>query len=402
MLIALNLSKSGYASVTLDSSSFFLKYHFIPAQMRAVQGSEGDGPRFTCRLYNKVEESSGMSALLSVFKARLGEARDRDTAIEKCELSIQDRSQNVECRIVVKVFCRHGKLPLGQLEAFWAEHVLTHKGSGVVKTYRLTYEDAEVTHALFDKNGAHNRWTISAATLKEFVEHFGPKTEQLDVFSENGRATFTSYTEKIMDGKEVLKQPLQTSVAIDVAEFAEFAVEEKLHIAISVRDFRTIVAHADTLHASITAQYSRPTRPMQLTYDEGGMGCAFTLMTIGDHRGGSLTPAPAIARAASNTTSRQASTAPAVHEPRQNNGSMPPPESTAPRTFQREKANNQPKRPSPPPRKGRLDYESLFYPDEDDDGRWDAQGADNEDEDMLRWDASADNVRRLEPSVDVV
>lgn len=71
----------------------------------------------------------------------------------------------------------------------------------MLKTYKLTYESTEVMHALFDKSVATNRWSISARVLKEFVEHFGPRTEQLDFYSENGKATFTSYTEKIMDGK---------------------------------------------------------------------------------------------------------------------------------------------------------------------------------------------------------
>lgn len=72
---------------------------------------------------------------------------------------------------------------------------------GVTKTYKLTYESIEIMHALFNKNAAKNRWSISASVLRSFGEHFGPKTEQLDIYSENGRAIFTSYTEKIMDGK---------------------------------------------------------------------------------------------------------------------------------------------------------------------------------------------------------
>lgn len=48
-------------------------------------------------------------ALLSVFKGRLLDARERDTAIENCELSIQDNPDTVECRLIVKMFCRHGR-----------------------------------------------------------------------------------------------------------------------------------------------------------------------------------------------------------------------------------------------------------------------------------------------------
>ena len=72
---------------------------------------------------------------------------------------------------------------------------------GVTKTYRLTYESVEVLHALFNKHAAKNTWTISAYTLKAFGEYFGANTEQLDISSEGGRATFTSYTEKVANGK---------------------------------------------------------------------------------------------------------------------------------------------------------------------------------------------------------
>lgn len=71
---------------------------------------------------------------------------------------------------------------------------------GVLKTYRLTFESAAPKHALFNKESAKNRWAISSKTLREFVEHFGPQTEQLDIYSQDGRATFTSYTEKVMAG----------------------------------------------------------------------------------------------------------------------------------------------------------------------------------------------------------
>lgn len=73
--------------------------------------------------------------------------------------------------------------------------------TGMTKTYRLTYESVEVMHALFDKTVASQGWRIRAGVLREYVEFFGPKTEQLDIVAMDGRANFTSYTEKIQDGK---------------------------------------------------------------------------------------------------------------------------------------------------------------------------------------------------------
>ena len=42
---------------------------------------------------------------------------------------------------------------------------------------------------------------MGADALKTFVEYFGAGTEQLDFWVENGRVTFTSYTEKVVSGR---------------------------------------------------------------------------------------------------------------------------------------------------------------------------------------------------------
>jgi cell cycle checkpoint control protein RAD9A len=72
---------------------------------------------------------------------------------------------------------------------------------GMTKTYRLTYEPVEIMYALFDRTAATQGWKISARTLREYIEFFGPKTEQLDILASDGKAVFTSFTEKIQDGK---------------------------------------------------------------------------------------------------------------------------------------------------------------------------------------------------------
>ncbi|KAI9719826.1 MAG: hypothetical protein M1812_003315 [Candelaria pacifica] len=247
-------------------------------------------------------------------------------------------------------------------------------------------------HALFDKTNANNRWTIQSTVLREFIEHFGPRTEQLDIYSDNGRATFTSYTEKIMNGKETLKQPLHTSVAIDTLEFQHFNVEDKLHIAISVKDFKAIVTHADTIRESISAFYSQPMRPMQLSYQGHGMTCEFTLMTIGDSRGGSATPIPPPVRGQTLVpTSRQGSNLSMQRASEPAQSAMLPPTRVKPRTFTQEQARRGERKLSPPPPKASLEPESLFLSDVQDDRRWDEPEYGNDDDDMLGWDASTDH-----------
>lgn len=68
-------------------------------------------------------------------------------------------------------------------------------------------------HAIFKQELVRNRWTISSRTLRGFVEHFGPKTEQLDIYSESERANFMSFTEKIMSGNgKSLRNPSNITV----------------------------------------------------------------------------------------------------------------------------------------------------------------------------------------------
>jgi cell cycle checkpoint control protein RAD9A len=73
----------------------------------------------------------------------------------------------------------------------------------MTKTYRLTYESVEVMHALFDKTSATHGWKIASRVLREYVEYFAPKAEQLDLYADNGKAVFTSFTEKVDDGKRM-------------------------------------------------------------------------------------------------------------------------------------------------------------------------------------------------------
>lgn len=165
---SLNLSKTAYASFIFNGSQFFEKYQF----RSSVQGTDGETPRtWACKLQNR--------ALLSIFKKRQIDNKEKDTSIERCEFELQARADETECRLVIKLFCRFS----------------------VIKTYRLTYEAAEVLHATFDKQGSPNTWKISSRTMRDVVEYFGPKTEHVDWSLHDDKVTFTSYTEKVQVGR---------------------------------------------------------------------------------------------------------------------------------------------------------------------------------------------------------
>ena len=49
-----------------------------------------------------------LQALQSVFKGRANDVRGRETTVERCDVSIQDQPDKTECRLVVKMLCKHG------------------------------------------------------------------------------------------------------------------------------------------------------------------------------------------------------------------------------------------------------------------------------------------------------
>lgn len=324
-------------------------------------------------------------ALLSVFKGRLYDPLGRDGAIDRCEVSVQDRENETQCRFIVKMICNQG----------------------VIKTYKLTYEAVDVMHALFDRNTACNTWSMHSGAVKEYIEYFGTKTEMLDISAgEDGRCVFKSYTEKISNGKEILKHPLVTAVAVNTSDFDDFNVQAGLHIIISVKDFKAIVIHADTLKTSLKAYYSQPTRPLQFSYGCDGLLCEFTLMTSGNHTAAPQTPTPA-PQMPSRQTSRAPSMATERTETRSIRSDMPPPIEPASRRDRSGRLRNPGSRQDSSAvqsQKSWQETESLFVSeDAQDQGDQDEQDLaweplDYEKEETLGWDASADQNASVFPT----
>ncbi|EXJ81031.1 hypothetical protein A1O3_07319 [Capronia epimyces CBS 606.96] len=376
---SLNISKTTHAAFTLNSS-FFDRYHFSPGPAQP----QPQPKIWTCKIQNR--------ALLAIFRRRLGDQRDRDrdTGLETCECELQANADQAECRLIFRLNCRQG----------------------VVKTYRLFYESAEILHAAFDRVGSTNYWSVSSRTLRDVVEYFGPKTDQLDWYFQNGKVTFTSYTEKIQSGKEILKQPMHTSVALERKDFDDFNVQEGLHIGTMVKDFRAIVAHAEAMRVQVTARYSRGNRPMQITYEENGLLAEFTLMTRGTTNlpipssGSRGTPArdlsmrpvsrPPESQTATATATVAADSFATAARPSATDASMPPPARTSMRhgesaasTLAKPNSTESTLAPA-----GSMNPNSLFIPADDDDLQWDAPNFEEE-PDIVTWDNTADDGSAL-------
>lgn len=264
--------------------------------------------------------------------------------------------------------------------------------------YRLTYESAEVLSATFEKQNSPNRWSIASKTLKDAVDFFGPKTEHVDWSLVDGKVTFTSYTEKVQVGKEIVRQPTHTSITFNEKDFQECKIEPAQHISIPVKDFRAIVAHADTMKVNIKASYSHGHRPIRIEYGSGGLLGEFTLMTKGTsssvaENSRRATPArnlsvrPVSQRAPSARTQ-------SVLEPTQTDHAPIPrmdhAQAREPREeFTRPAPNRMlpPRVDVPPDPPTQANTESFFVPlDGEQDQQWDPQNFDDDDHGLVTWD----------------
>ncbi|KAJ6108536.1 Rad9/Ddc1 [Penicillium sp. IBT 18751x] len=364
-LSALNSTKTAFASFVCEKELFFEAYSFNARKDIRSSSSTTAGDRFYCQILLK--------ALLSVFRGRVD--RNKDTAVERCDMELHEDPRETECRLTIKMIC----------------------GLGVIKSYKLTYEPASIQHAVFDRSRATNQWTADPRFLKQIIEHFSLSAEQLDIYSDSGKAVFTSFTTKIMDGKEVLKYPVHTSVAADKRDFEEIQIEDNMHIAINLKDFKAVVAHAETTNATITARYTQPCKPLQLAYDFDGVNSEFTIMTRGEVEGET---APASSRAGMPQLSQRRTPAPISLNRNQTLRSVtqstqmppPPPRSRSIRPLNGSSTSIQDRlaptavsdRPSAS--SVSMDFDSLFVP-ADDDRQWDEMDEQEEPQDILGWDA---------------
>lgn len=175
---------------------------------------------------------------------------------------------------------------------------------------------------------------------------------------------------------------------MDSVDFEEFNAEEMMHIAISVKDFRNMVVHADTVKTSISAMYSQPSRPLQFVYGKDGMRCEYTLMTIGDFRS-AATPAPS--RGTTREPQGAKASTPGPQTSGRSNPNMPPPQRPITRSNLARSVNSNDQSSKMVRLNADPDPDSLFLP-EDDDNQWEPLDQREEQEDTLGWDASAENV----------
>lgn len=251
-----------------------------------------------------------------------------------------------------------------------------------------------------------SNWTFTQREIRLSSQASLPRSQRAKVISSPcpNTDTFAHIT-------EILKQPVHTSVAIDKRDFDDFLAQGNQHVAINIKDFKAVIAHAETADAILTARYTRPCRPLQLAYEFEGVKSEFTLMTRGEPS--NEDDAPNSSRDSTRQSLARQTQPPtqvsrdARRLPGNNNGQrpMPPPAAAPPAATARRDRLVRPLTGTPSASRGvgsntqnerppaaSMDFDSLFVP-ADDDRQWDVPNDDEEaQEDVLGWDATGDQV----------
>ncbi len=185
-------------------------------------------------------------------------------------------------------------------------------------------------------------------------------------------------------------------------EFDEIEVENKLHIIISVKDFRAILQHAQTTSGALAARYSSPGRPMKLQYEADAIVCEFILMTVGEKD-------TTVAQKMKNVRSKAPKAVGSGLEAGSHRGSSVALNETqqlpkeVPRPSAQHRSPIRPRqplfdmRPPPLPPPGTARSEGLFVTQDEDDQQWEPANSGDEEENIdnarLEWDASNQPVQ---------
>ncbi|KTW30303.1 hypothetical protein T552_00778 [Pneumocystis carinii B80] len=261
LLSSINSTKSVFGLVTFDCEEFFEKYQYFPYE-QSYEITSKNSQSLKCRVQIRF--------LLAIFKTRNLENREnKNVSVQKCELRIiRPNNTEREYRLIVRFLCKHG----------------------VLKTYKITYEQCQTMHALCNKSLCKNRWKIHSRILKEYLDHFSARAEELTLMSQNDKLLLTSFTEGLVYDKEILKQPIQTAILLDKRDFEEIYYEKETIITFPLKEFKAIVTLGDSMNVLLNAYFNLGGEPILFEFEREALSIRFIFATTSDNPQENLAP----------------------------------------------------------------------------------------------------------------
>ncbi|KAM3913193.1 cell cycle checkpoint control protein RAD9A [Leptodactylus fuscus] len=226
-LRSVNSSRSAYACFTL-TPLFFCTY-------------EVTGGTCQCKIY--------MKSVLSVFRS----LASLEKTVEKCVIRLNTASS----RLVIQLFCKYG----------------------VTKTHNLSYQECESLQAVYNPELCPNVLRAQARLLSDAVVHFPVTLAEVTLSaSPCGKVTLRNYVEEETDpGKAML-----TELSLSREEFLDYQLQELREITFCLREFRGLLAFADSSGLPISIHFDSAGCPVVFAVDDTVLEAHFVLATLSD------------------------------------------------------------------------------------------------------------------------
>lgn len=159
--------------------------------------------------------------------------------------------------------------------------------SGVVKTHRLTFAAETALTPLFDRSACTSHWSVSSATLDEWINHFSSSkrtgTEEISLLCASTFCKLKSYEpaseDFLLDPRErgqhhsmmfeslrdheltspclddLYQRAVSTAVHVDPEEFDEYQVDHEDVLTFGLKEFKAMIHFGKDAGCSLEADY---------------------------------------------------------------------------------------------------------------------------------------------------
>jgi hypothetical protein len=180
MLSAINLSKSAFGMIKLDSRTFFTSYN-------CPDPTNHQDVLVRCKMQIRVSPfvpwSNCSSSWVSSKRAipRLERTRIPALSHAKSKLSIIHELEYVDLLSVCSASMVHSPVIVLMV--------------GVVKTHQLTYSPTQTLYAICDRSRCTQHFVIQSRIAKEYLDHFQSKIEEVDIYVDGDKLIWNGFTE---------------------------------------------------------------------------------------------------------------------------------------------------------------------------------------------------------------
>ncbi|KAL7986639.1 hypothetical protein Chor_012922 [Crotalus horridus] len=235
-LRTVNNSRSAYACVFF-SSAFFQNYSYGNASELSLNGNT---VQLACKLIIK--------AILPLFRC----LHTLERNVEECNI-YTDVSN---CRIVFKLFCKHG----------------------VVKTHSLAFQECEPLQAVFAKHLCTNVLKVQSRQLSDILIHFPMYQEEITLGVTPMKVCFRTYLEDEME----FAKATHTEIHLSPDEFEYIQVGVDSEVTFCLKELRGLLVFAEALSAPVSIHFDVSGKPVAFSIEDTVIEALFVLATLSD------------------------------------------------------------------------------------------------------------------------